>query len=585
MSTDCTLQEVIFGCCSPEIDNVGPETPLHSSDVLDFMPLEADDNDAKPALDVVAINLEDPLHTDGESESGLKVVTSENQNDTYDQHKTLITMLPAGSSNTFDDRLSDVRQSATLRNLDFDPRWIGRMSYLVTFEDCRHLLRGVHLSFLLASFGSIFSSSIGSCDTYSLSSVVQQLDAFISHNWSVGRWKKYLTLCVHFNFDLSFAVSCVVIVLVRLALHFTVLQHGSVVCRVIFFPVFCFVMFLIRSALSYVGYHGAVLFLDKTCIAQDDQEVQRQGIAKLGAFIEKSSKMVVVYTDVYLRKLWTVYEVATFLSTRDAKHIHVISVSYCMTLLSSYLIIYLCVLAEMFLGDDSLTALYALGGAILAVILRMWSRKRAQIKSSLSTFTVRTCTCAVESDRPVVYRNISWLMLASRAVGARASLDEALATFDSMARQKLPDVFLATTSGFRYYNHLLMAGMLAYFPRTLDSMFQAPSVRAEIALLAYYAYICGVIFPLGLIFLESLESCCLRLPSGIIFDTAVGLLTFPLAVVPLRLLTIFAIRPLRSAAETSTPVLVAWVLATVISCGLIYFTFFGRCKRRCRLFA
>ena len=43
-------------------------------------------------------------------------------------------------------------------------------------------------------------------------------------------------------------------------------------------------------------FPGPMLFLDKACICQTDVAVKEQGISKLGAFVARSDRMVVVYT-------------------------------------------------------------------------------------------------------------------------------------------------------------------------------------------------------------------------------------------------------------------------------------------------
>jgi len=54
--------------------------------------------------------------------------------------------------------------------------------------------------------------------------------------------------------------------------------------------------------------------------------VQRQGIEKLSAFLSNSEIMVALYTDTYLLKLWTVYEVASFLALRPIKCMKIVPV-------------------------------------------------------------------------------------------------------------------------------------------------------------------------------------------------------------------------------------------------------------------
>ena len=47
------------------------------------------------------------------------------------------------------------------------------------------------------------------------------------------------------------------------------------------------------------------------------------GIANLAAFLAYSWSMVVLYSDVYLEKLWTVYEIASFLLLFPRGRLHV----------------------------------------------------------------------------------------------------------------------------------------------------------------------------------------------------------------------------------------------------------------------
>merc|ERR1719265_2912360 len=76
------------------------------------------------------------------------------------------------------------------------------------------------------------------------------------------------------------------------------------------------------------GKSRKTCFLDKTCIHQTDVEKKVTGIVKLGAFLSLSTRCVVCYTDVYLRKLWTVYEIACFLVIHKIEHMTIIHTKY-----------------------------------------------------------------------------------------------------------------------------------------------------------------------------------------------------------------------------------------------------------------
>merc|ERR1740121_1969778 len=98
------------------------------------------------------------------------------------------------------------------------------------------------------------------------------------------------------------------------------IEHGCG-CTLLTAPAFLLACVSGGELKRICGYRGKTMFLDKVCINQVDTELQRQGISKLGAFLRNSSRMLVIYSDIYLTKLWTVYEVACFLSTHPASDI------------------------------------------------------------------------------------------------------------------------------------------------------------------------------------------------------------------------------------------------------------------------
>jgi len=93
-------------------------------------------------------------------------------------------------------------RSRSLLRQSFDEREED-LKHLLSFEGSVHLLRGSDLSTVMRRRGHIFADSRGSASTYNLSESVRHLDAFISHNWSVPRFQKYLCLALHFNLRLA----------------------------------------------------------------------------------------------------------------------------------------------------------------------------------------------------------------------------------------------------------------------------------------------------------------------------------------------------------------------------------------------
>merc|ERR1719350_1662992 len=109
---------------------------------------------------------------------------------------------------------------------------------------------------------------------------------------------------------------------------------------VLVMPAFLFVICLGHELKRALGLRGCTVFLDKTCIHQTDKDLQREGILKLGAFLRSSSKMLVVYSDIYLTKLWTVYEVACFLSLHPTSNMTVVPISQPVLILAGMISLY-----------------------------------------------------------------------------------------------------------------------------------------------------------------------------------------------------------------------------------------------------
>ena len=62
-------------------------------------------------------------------------------------------------------------------------------------QDELHLLRGTSLSNILHKGGVVLQNNVGHASTYDLSKPVISLDTFLSHNWTVGRFRKLSLVC------------------------------------------------------------------------------------------------------------------------------------------------------------------------------------------------------------------------------------------------------------------------------------------------------------------------------------------------------------------------------------------------------
>lgn len=359
---------------------------------------------------------------------------------------------------------------------------------LTAFDaDEAELLRAVQLATVMSTCGRVLSSNQGSLATYSLSRPVHQIDLFISHNWCISRARKFSALACHFNFEVAAAsavfFTCLlaalqVIGVGRHSLQVTVMDRPSgLLCRWLGVPMFFLVLYWLRDVLLHAcDQRGPTAFLDKCCIHQVDVELMARGIRKLGAFIGASDDMLVLYSDKYLFKLWTIYEVAAFLTLRSGRTMIIVpifqSTVLCVAVLVTYLIVVVDTSLRLCIAISYPLCLEIPGAVVYVLVLRTWVRQRLAIEQHLLNFTVKSCTCAVESDRPLVYSNIARLMRATQRLELTCSEEEALSAFDVLVRQTLPAAFapvLQTRRTYQGYRYYLFLGFTANGCKTLDA--------------------------------------------------------------------------------------------------------------------
>jgi hypothetical protein len=192
-------------------------------------------------------------------------------------------------------------------------------------------VRGVPLKSLLASCAALFAEGGQAAredpaGTFGKSRSVKALDYFVSHSWRSVRWGKYAALLLHFNFSWALVALCCVgyVAYVVGMLYFDelprffVTQAGAsgVDSRTIELSMFSVIVgALALFAVLLCGHHAGAsryLFLDIACIPQDDAERQAKAIQQLGAVLDRSKSMICLIDEHYWKRLWCVFEVASF---------------------------------------------------------------------------------------------------------------------------------------------------------------------------------------------------------------------------------------------------------------------------------
>lgn len=336
----------------------------------------------------------------------------------------------------------------------------------VSFQDPT-LLRGISASKVLDRMGKVLSSSLGSECTYAMSKVVQQIDVFISHNWSTSREEKFRVLAFSFNLSAALIINLV------LGLIFMALQARGLLPtldmtsnkgvqyqsapwnELVGTGLFFLILFTWHDLRSCMHIPGPTAFLDKTCIDQVDEDRKREGIESLAAFVRHSKSMLVIYSDTYLHKLWTVYELACFMTLHPRNRLTVVPVILADVMIMGINLFFLISVLD---TVSSMTAVRtALGGAqsemagyilkllfalpcvvALCKVWRNWLQELCRIDEQAADFSVLKAECFNEGDRPLVQNSIARFMRGIGLVQQDASEQAALEAFDQKVHLEVP---------------------------------------------------------------------------------------------------------------------------------------------------
>lgn len=165
---------------------------------------------------------------------------------------------------------------------------------------------------------------------------------FISHSWQDGRIPKAITLYMHYNGWPAIVVSSLIAVFLLLLRIFDVLPtvqtervgpDGEVFADFKYFPytlvLATFVEILVlltwhRLPEKFGGKSKRTLFFDKLCVHQHNKALKAAGCRSFSAFVALSHTLVVLWSPVYLERLWCSLELASLAHlVYTGKHISV----------------------------------------------------------------------------------------------------------------------------------------------------------------------------------------------------------------------------------------------------------------------
>lgn len=71
-----------------------------------------------------------------------------------------------------------------------------------------------------------------------------------------------------------------------------------------------------------------IVFMDKLCISQKDEQLKERGILGLASFLDRSECLTILWSSRYFSRIWCTFEVAAFLRNEQKRHIRIIPVSF-----------------------------------------------------------------------------------------------------------------------------------------------------------------------------------------------------------------------------------------------------------------
>jgi hypothetical protein len=258
-----------------------------------------------------------------------------------------------------------------------------------------------------------------------------------------------------------------------------------------------------------LGFSGSSCFVDKCCVHQKDPDKKKRAIESLAGFLFYSWDMVVVYSDLYLQRLWTVYEIASFLVLHRRGSLQLWPVVYSRVVIGSICIVYLgyllVFLAELEGVADNVPEIWlylsilfcAIVAALIGIpIARFWAQEQTKMYRQVEAFRLAEASCHDEQDRALVRGDIVRLLKHFNYVSSEATDDVTVAKFETIVRTKVPQLMTASFGriGIRYWLALLAASPV--LGQCLDRVAaaavdgRAAGQQASSLLLYYFQHMC-----------------------------------------------------------------------------------------------
>ncbi|KAF4656136.1 hypothetical protein FOL47_009125 [Perkinsus chesapeaki] len=146
---------------------------------------------------------------------------------------------------------------------------------------------------------------------------VPELDAFISHPWAQSAGMKYFALSLRYNCYSAYIITLLAAFLLSLL---RVRAEAAI-------PLVWVMLVLGMSGFGKLSIGQPMVFFDQFCIPQDDKNAMLEGIMNIGHYVERSKRLTVLWSREYNRRLWCMFELASFIKRRGISNVEICPVA------------------------------------------------------------------------------------------------------------------------------------------------------------------------------------------------------------------------------------------------------------------
>ncbi|KAF4671789.1 hypothetical protein FOL47_001225 [Perkinsus chesapeaki] len=323
----------------------------------------------------------------------------------------------------------------------------------------------------------LFYNSEASEKTYELSRQVEKLDLFLSHSWSGSPFWKHMTLVTVLYVKFGYIAMLLTVIPLSVGIYFLPAYKREAVVATEVLGVFAMFLGMWFGYLVPSRTNKKMVFLDKCCIPQVDEEAKREGLKNMEAYLSRSDTLLILWTPEYFSRLWCVFELASYLRSHGPDSILCLSAWF---MRSYHMVVWwevACVIsletANAAIPRDPQIKLWialvcwsvtevALCIAICLIVILFCIPAKMELKKQVQQFSMRTAYCTLAEDTTMLSSRISeWY-------GSNESFDECVRSSWSRVNSvmKIPEPALSRP-GIAF---VTFPYVMALWPRLLTAL-------------------------------------------------------------------------------------------------------------------